>query len=120
MWCAWPSRPWTSAAAGSSKPPWPPGPQGRSALLGAADPAHRCRTAHRQAEGPPGRPVAVDEHVDVEATWGIYQRMIAAYREPDPARGRKLLQQRIDSVSCLVPAALTEVITLGRTLKKRA
>ena len=26
---------------------------------------------------------ADDEHVEVEATWGIYQRMIAAYREPD-------------------------------------
>jgi len=63
---------------------------------------------------------AVDEHVEVEATWGIYQRMIAAYREPDRARGRELLQQLIDSVSCLVPAPLTEVITLGRTLKKRA
>ena len=63
---------------------------------------------------------AVDEHVQVEATWGIYQRTIAAYREPDRARGRELLQQVIDSVSCLVPAALTEVITLGRTLKKRA
>jgi transposase len=61
-----------------------------------------------------------DAHVEVEATWGIYQRMIAAYREPDRARGRELLQQLIDSVSCLVPAALTEVITLGRTLKKRA
>ena len=22
-------------------------------------------------------------HVELEATWGIYQRMIAAYREPD-------------------------------------
>ncbi len=26
---------------------------------------------------------AADEHVEVEATWGIYQRMIVAYREPD-------------------------------------
>ena len=25
---------------------------------------------------------AVDAHVEVEATWGIYQRMIAAYRNP--------------------------------------
>jgi hypothetical protein len=24
-----------------------------------------------------------DAHVGVEATWGIYQRIIAAYREPD-------------------------------------
>ena len=27
-----------------------------------------------------------DRHVEVEATWGIYQRMIAAYREPDRAK----------------------------------
>ncbi len=46
--------------------------------------------------------------------------MIAAYREPDRSHGRKLMQQLIESVSHGVPAALGEVITLGRTLKKRA
>jgi transposase len=61
-----------------------------------------------------------DEHVEVEATWGIYQRMIAAYREPDRARGREMMNKLIESVSRGVPAALREVITLGRTLKKRA
>lgn len=25
---------------------------------------------------------AVEEHIEVEATWGIYQRIVAAYREP--------------------------------------
>ena len=40
---------------------------------------------------------AADEHVEVEATWGIYQRMIAAYREPDRARGRELMSKLIDS-----------------------
>ena len=63
---------------------------------------------------------AADEHVEIEATWGIYQRMIAAYREPDRTRGRDLMQQLIMSVSQGVPAALAEIITLGRTLKKRA
>jgi transposase len=63
---------------------------------------------------------AVDEHVQVQATWGIYQRMIAAYREPDRTRGRDMLRAVIESVSHGVPAALSEVITLGRTLKKRA
>jgi transposase len=63
---------------------------------------------------------AADEHVQVEATWGIYQRMIAAYREPDRTRGWALMQRLIDSISHGVPAGLTEVITLGRTLKKRA
>ena len=63
---------------------------------------------------------ATDEHVEVEATWGIYQRMINAYREPDRTRGRKQMQCLIDSVSRGVPAALSEIVTLGRTLKKRA
>ena len=63
---------------------------------------------------------ADDRHVEVEATWGIYQRMITAYREPDRRRGRELMTKLIESVSTGVPAALVEVITLGRTLKKRA
>jgi transposase len=63
---------------------------------------------------------AVDDHVQVQATWGIYQRMIAAYREPDRAKGRQLMTALIESVSRGVPAALTELITLGRTLKKRS
>ena len=62
----------------------------------------------------------VDAHVEVESTWGIYQRMIAAYREPDRTRGQQLMQRLIDSVSRGVPAALSEVLTLGRTLAKRA
>ena len=32
---------------------------------------------------------AVEEHVEVEATWGIYQRMIGAYRHPDRTRGSR-------------------------------
>jgi transposase len=63
---------------------------------------------------------ATDAHVEVEATWGVYQRMIAAYREPDRAKGRQLMEKLIDSVSQGVPRALSELITLGRTLKKRA
>src|SRR3954454_3612307 len=62
----------------------------------------------------------VDEHVQVEATWSIYQRMIGAYREPDRAKGRQVMRNLIDALARGVPAALTELITLGRTLKKRA
>ncbi len=61
-----------------------------------------------------------DEHVQVEATWGIYQRMIAAYRHEDRATGRELMVKLIDSVSTGVPTALVEVTKLGRTLKTRA
>ena len=63
---------------------------------------------------------AGDEHVEVQATWGIYQRLIAAYRDPDRATGRMRMQHLIDSISAGVPGALTEVISLGRTLKQRA
>ncbi|MDE3721367.1 ISL3 family transposase [Nocardiopsis sp. N85] len=63
---------------------------------------------------------ATDEHVEVEATWGIYQRMITAYRHPDRARGRELMAALISSLGHGVPPPLTELVTLGRTLKKRA
>ncbi|WP_075891970.1 ISL3 family transposase [Actinomyces provencensis] len=63
---------------------------------------------------------AAEEHVEVEATWGIYQRIVAAYREPDKNKAKEMMRAVIDSVSNGVPKALTEVITLGRTLKKRA
>jgi transposase len=63
---------------------------------------------------------ATDDHVEVEATWGVYQRMIAAYRDPNRTRGRQQMSTLIESISHAVPAALREVITLGRTLKRRA
>ncbi len=63
---------------------------------------------------------AADEHIEVEATWGIYQRMIGAYREPDRKHGRDLMTTLIESVSHAVPAALTELRRLGRTLTTRA
>ena len=46
--------------------------------------------------------------------------MIAANREENRRRGRELMTQLIDSISSAVPKALSEIITLGRTLKKRA
>jgi transposase len=46
--------------------------------------------------------------------------MIAAYREPDRATGCELMSEVIDSVSAGVPTALSEVITLRRTLRNRA
>ena len=61
-----------------------------------------------------------DDHVEVEATWGVYQRLIAAYRHPDRRHGRGELNALITSLSSGVPAALTEVRTLGRTLARRA
>ncbi len=62
----------------------------------------------------------LDEHVEVEATWGIYQRMIAAYRHPDRTQGRILMTAVIDSLARGVPTVLSELVTLGRTLNRRA
>ena len=63
---------------------------------------------------------SVDEHVEVEATWGVYQRIIGAYRHPDRAHGGELMRNIINDLSHDVPAALTELRRLGRTLKQRA
>ena len=46
--------------------------------------------------------------------------MIAAYRDPDRARGCTSMQSVIDTVPAKVPAVLTELRRLGRTLNKRA
>ena len=108
---------WTSAAAASSRPP--AGPRRKGDPLYAAR-----RTLHTGSDLLTDKQrqrltalFADDEHVEVEATWGIYQHMIAAYREPDRKRGRELMQQLIGSIGHSVPTALREVITLGRTLK---
>ena len=61
-----------------------------------------------------------DTHVQVEATWRIYQRMIAAYRDTDRNIGLRTMSALIDALSNAVPVELTELITLGRTLKRRA
>jgi transposase len=63
---------------------------------------------------------ADDAHVQVEATWLFYQRVVAAYRDPDRAAAKTAIAVVIGELSAGVPAALTELITLGRTLKKRA
>lgn len=61
-----------------------------------------------------------DRHIQLEATWGIYQRMVAAYRHPDRGEGKKLMSALIESISTGVPKGLAEITTLGRTLKQRA
>ena len=50
----------------------------------------------------------------------MYQRTVAAYRHPDRKTGRTMLAALITTLSAGVPKPLQEVITLGRTLKKRA
>ena len=62
---------------------------------------------------------ADDRHVEVEATWGVYQAMITAYRTKARSDGKKALARLIDSIGSAVPTRLVEVCKLGRTLAKR-
>jgi transposase len=63
---------------------------------------------------------AVDAHAEVEATWQMYQRAVAAYREPDRRKGAAMMAALITTLSSGVPKALQELTTLGRTLNRRA
>ena len=41
---------------------------------------------------------ADERHAAVQAAWGVYQRLIQAYRTDDPGLGKHLMQQLIDSL----------------------
>lgn len=64
--------------------------------------------------------LAAEGHTQVEVTWWFYQRIVAAYRDPNRRSDRHQLQAVIASLSAGVPAALKELTTQGRTLKRRA
>lgn len=63
---------------------------------------------------------AGDRHIQVECTWGIYQRLISAYRHPDRTAGRVEMSSVINALADGVPKALVELRKLGRALGKRA
>ena len=64
---------------------------------------------------------ASDCHVALEVTWSAYQNIIDAYRAPDTSAGKVLMEVEINTLtSTRVPRNLTELMTLGRTLKHRA
>ncbi|GAA3872841.1 ISL3 family transposase [Tessaracoccus defluvii] len=63
---------------------------------------------------------AGDRHIQVECTWGIYQRLISAYRHPDRTAGRVEMSSVINALADGVPKALVELRKLGRASGKRA
>lgn len=75
---------------------------------------------HRQTETRLTALFSIDAHAEVEATWTMYQRTVAAYRHPDGKTGRTMMAALITTLSAGVPRPLQEVITFGRTLKGRA
>ena len=64
---------------------------------------------------------ASDCNIALEVTWSAYQNIVGAYRDPNTIRGKALTQAEINTLtSTRVPRGLTELMTLGRILKRRA
>jgi transposase len=62
---------------------------------------------------------ADDNHLAVLVTWSVYQRLIAAYSQPDRRRAKTMMSSLIDSLRRGVPVGLEELAQLGRTLHRR-
>ena len=58
---------------------------------------------------------ADDRHAAVQASWGVYQHLIQAYRTEEAGLGKYLTQQLIDSLKQAIPEGLEEIHTLART-----
>ena len=63
---------------------------------------------------------ANQRHAPVQASWGVYQRLIQAYRTEEAGLGKYLMQRLIDSLRQAVPDGLEEIQTLARTLISRS
>ena len=63
---------------------------------------------------------ADDRHAAVQASWGVYQRLIQAYRTEEAGLGKHLTQRLIDSLKQAIPEELEEIQTLARTLTETA
>ena len=63
---------------------------------------------------------ADERHAAVQAAWGVYQRLIQAYRTDDPGLGKYLMRRLIDSLKQAIPEGLEEIQALARTLTERA
>ena len=94
----------------------------------AGDPLYRVRRTLRTRlpllqqppKSPAGQPFSPTRPTSLSLlTWGVYQRIIAAYNHPDRRRGKTMMTTIIDSLRGGVPAALEELAQLGRTLWRR-
>ena len=63
---------------------------------------------------------ADERYAAVQAAWGVYQRLIQAYRTEEAGLGKYLMQRLIDSLRQTVPEGLEEIQILARTLTERA
>ncbi len=62
---------------------------------------------------------AIAEYEPVQVVWSVYQKMVDAYRQPQPEVGRWAMEQLINEVGTKVPQGLPELKKLGGTLRRR-
>jgi transposase len=60
-----------------------------------------------------------DEHIAVKVACVTYQKIIAAYADPNRHHGKRAMTAMIDSIRRGVAAGLDEIAQLGRTLWRR-
>ena len=59
------------------------------------------------------------QNTPVEVMWGVYQKIMAAYRAKNPAEGKSRMEQVMETLNTGVPEALEELKSLGKTLTDR-
>ena len=119
--CTWPATPWMSVADAFSKNSTTGvgGPQ--ISLQGPQGAAHQILPTHGASAVPDTRPVFRRRARRTRGPWSAYQNIIDAYRAPNTSAGKALMRAEIERLSNAgVPSSLTEIITLGRTLTRRA
>jgi len=100
--------------------PRAPRPHHRPALPCQADiPTGADLLTDRQQQRPKQHLFASDDYAEVEATWGIYQRLVGAHRNPDRTHGKTGLTAVIDALTRR-RAPRTDRAPLTRTLAKRS
>ena len=93
----------------------------RTPLQGPQHVTHQILPTHAWSAVPDNRPVSSAEHVALKITWSAYQNIINAYRAPNTRTGKAMTEAEINTLtSTRVPRDLTELITLRRTLTRRA
>ena len=110
----------TSATATSNSDHGAPGPQERPAYRAGRTLRTRASLLTDAQAQRLENLFADERHVPIQATWGVYQRLIQAYRTEDPSLGKYLMQRLIDSLKRAIPDGLKEIQALARTLTERA
>jgi len=108
MWGGSPVRRWNVASNGSNKRPWGTAAARATRLYTARRALHTDAELLTDKHAVRLTALFTVEHGEVEATWAIYQRLVAGYRHPDRAhvRDREQVSTVIDCLHDCVPENL--------------